>query len=371
LKQLKQIDMKRQVRIILGIALIGATLWSCSKTEGGLDSNSFKSAINLSAQDLNSAMATISSTKAFSILTVDGGTMMKSASSMQKSSTAIDSIYRVYIPLEKISGVYDYHPVVKKDRWGQPLINFFTRISDSSLMVVNMPLEKVKNPRALRSFSAADSTLTNNFTIAVSEYHNNYNSYWDYDYALASQISVDNEVAGNLNINSLVSPKLGVHLTSEYAFSGSYTAKYQYDSGDTTVSSFSIMNDGNVLYQEKLLTVRNDTARFGREHQYILTIGDVQIVRKSATKTVEVFVNGVLQPNATVTIVDQEEDSEASACKKREIQITFEDGTSTTVSALIGQSIDNIKTLFQSLHTVYFAAYVVDWIAYDIYYQRN
>jgi hypothetical protein len=57
--------------------------------------------------------------------------------------------------------------------------------------------------------------------------------------------------------------------------------------------------------------------------------------------------------------------------KKRDIQITFEDGTTTTVSDLIGKSIDNIKTLFDSLHSVYFAAYVVDWIAYDIYYQRN
>lgn len=136
-------------------------------------------------------------------------------------------------------------------------------------------------------------------------------------------------------------------------------------------SSFAILSDANVLYEEKLLTVKNDTARFGREHQYILTIGNVQISRKSGTKTVEVSVNGVLQPNAVVAIVDQAADSEASVCKKRDVQITFEDGTTTTVSALIGKSIDNIKTLFNSLHSVYFAAYIVDWIAYDIYYQRN
>jgi hypothetical protein len=131
------------------------------------------------------------------------------------------------------------------------------------------------------------------------------------------------------------------------------------------------MSGVNVLYEEKLLTVRKDTARFGREHQYILTIGNVQIARKSGTKSVVVSVDGVVQPNAVVAIVDQETDSEASVCKKRDIQITFEDGTITTVSALIGKSIDNIKTLFDSLHSVYFAAYIVDWIAYDIYYQRN
>jgi hypothetical protein len=370
LKQLKQIDMKKQVRIILGVALISSALWSCTKTQGVIDNPSLKQAINESALKLNNAMANISTTKAYSILTVNDVTVQKS-STIQKSSTAADSIYRVYIPLEKVSGVYDYKPVVSRDRWGQPLINYFKRISDNPKMIVNMPLEKVKKPRSLRRYSPADSALTNNFSIAVSEYHNNYSSYRDYDYALVSEISVDNVIAGNLNIVSLVSPKQGIHYASQYAFSGSYIAQYKYDSGDTTISSFTIIGDSKVLYEEKLLTVRNDTARFGREHQYFLTIGDVQIVRKSATRTVEVYVNGILQPNATVTIVDQEEDSEASACKKREIQITFEDGTTTTVSALIGQSIEDIKTLFNSLHQVYFAAYIVDWIAYDIYYQRN
>jgi len=97
----------------------------------------------------------------------------------------------------------------------------------------------------------------------------------------------------------------------------------------------------------------------------------VQIVRKSFTAAPEVYVSGVLQSNAVVAIIDSETDTEASVCRKRDIQITFEDGTTITVSALIGDSIGDIKTLFESLHSVYFAAYVVDWIAYDIYYQRN
>ncbi len=85
----------------------------------------------------------------------------------------------------------------------------------------------------------------------------------------------------------------------------------------------------------------------------------------------EVSVNGILQPGAVVSIVDTDQDQEVSVCRHREIQITFEDGTTTTISALIGNSIDDIKTLFNSLHQVYFAAYVVDWIAYDIYYNRD
>ena len=79
----------------------------------------------------------------------------------------------------------------------------------------------------------------------------------------------------------------------------------------------------------------------------------------------------MLQTEAVVEIIDREEDEEASVCRKRDIQITFDDGSTTTLSALIGESVEDIKTLFESLHEVYFAAYIVDWIAYDIYYQRN
>jgi hypothetical protein len=254
---------------------------------------------------------------------------------------------------------------------GRSLIRFFDRTANNSDMIVNMPLSKVVNPRTLRHYSPEDTTLTNNFSIDVSAYHNNYNNYRDFDYQLVSAISVDQVTAGNLEINSSVIPGEGKHFASQYSFTGSYTAKYQYDSGDTTLSSFSINEGDKILYREALQTVRNDTLWFGREHLYTLTIGDVTLTRNSATHSVMVTVNGVDQPNAVVTIVDRENDDEASVCRHRDIQITFEDGTTTTVSALIGDQIDNMRTLFNSLHQVYFAAYVVDWIAYDIYYNRD
>jgi hypothetical protein len=213
--------------------------------------------------------------------------------------------------------------------------------------------------------------LANNFSIAVSAYHNNYNNYHDFDYLLTSEISIDNALAGKLNINSVKSPSLGTKYASQYAFTDGYTADYKYQSGDTALSSFGISNSGKVLYEEKRLTIKQDTAKFGREQQYILTIGDVQIVRKSGTKSVTVYLKGVLQQNAVIEIVDRDSDPEASVCKKRDVQITFDDGTVTTVSTLISDSVADIRTLFDSLHDVFFAAYVVDWIAYDIYYKRN
>jgi hypothetical protein len=354
--------MKNKGRIFFITTVCAAILAGCTKNDGVLDQTSLKQAIDQSALKLNTTVKAISSTKAYGILTMNGGTT--------KSATVTDSIYKVYIPLDKIKGVYEYNKVTKLNNWGISLIHFFTKTTDNSKMIVNMPLSKVTKPWSLRHFSAADSSLTNNFSIAVSSYHNNYNSYWDYDYNLVSEISIDKVVAGNLNIETLISPKLGTNYASQYTFSGGYNVKYKYVSDDTTVSSFTILSDNKVVYEEKLLKIKNDTSKHHHERQYILTIGNVQITRKPDSKDVLVSVNGVAQPGAKVTIVDNDNDEEASVCKKRDVQITFEDGTVTTVSALIGSSVENIKTLYTSLHQVYFAAYIVDWIAYDIYYHR-
>ena len=354
--------MKTPVRIFLVITLLSTLFYSCAKNESSTDDNSLKQSIAQSSANLNQAMEVITTSPAYSILTISDGTL--------KSSESSDSMYKVYISLDKIKGSYNFHPVIKQDKWGLPLINYFTKTADDNQMVVNMPLVKITNPKSLMRFSPSDSTLKNNFAIAVSQYHNNYNGYHDFDYLLASEISVDNASVGSLNIQSLKSPVSGIHYASQYAFNGSYTAKYKYDSGDTTVSSFAILSGDIVLYKEELITIKNDTARFGHEKQYSLTIGDVKIVKKAKDIKAEVYLKGVLQPNAVITIIDKESDPEASVCKKRDVRITFDDGTTTTVSTLIGSSVANIKTLFQSLHQVYFAAYVVDWIAYDIYYHR-
>ena len=356
--------MKTTGRIVLAAALISTLFIGCTKNDSNSDTKSLKQSVTEGSANLNKAMEAIAASPAFSILTVNDGTL-------KSSGSVADSLYKVYISLDKIKGVYEYKPTVKPDKWGKPLISYFDRTADDSKMIVRMPLEKVKNPRILRMFSPKDSTLKNNFAITVSDYHNNYNNYFDFDYALASEISIDNAVAGNLNISSYKGKERGIHYSSSYVFSGSYTAKYFYDSGDTTVSGFTILGNNTVLYQEKLLTMKKDTARFGRETQYMLTIGDVMIVRKSGNPKAEVYLKGVYQPNATVKIIDVVPDPEASVCRKRDIEITFEDGTTATVSALIGASVTNIRTLFESLHQVYFAAHIVDWMAYDIYYKRN
>jgi hypothetical protein len=354
--------MKKTAFKLASISLLIVLVMGCSKSDPGVSSTVLKDAISSSAQNLNNAVTEITTNQAFQLLSISSSGMT------YKSGT----VYTTNIPLSLIKGVYDYKALKTTSSQNDPLIRFFTQSADPSKMVINMPLAKLKDPRNLRVYLKADSALTNNFSMTVSNYYNNYNNYSDYDYVNVADISIDKVKAGSLNIKSLVSPTTGTQYASSFAFSNGYTAKYAYASGDTTVSSFAIVKANATLYEEKLLTVKavkTDNEKFGREHTYILTIGDVKLVRNS-DHTSQVYLKNVLQPKAIVAMVDVVPTTEPSICHKREIQITFEDGTVATISSLISKSITDITTLFTSLHDVYFAAYVADWIGYDIYYKR-
>ncbi len=355
--------MKNTTFKLAGTLLVSFLIMSCSKTETSNTPSSLKEAISSSTLTLNNAIADIASTQAFQLLSVNGGVSLK-------SGTTSTTSYGVYIPMDLVKGVYDYKPLKTTESRGYNLIRFYTKSTDAGKMVVNMPLAKLKDPHVLREYLPADSTQTNNFSMTVTDYHNNYNNYHDYDYVNVADISIDKASAGSLNIKSVVSPTLGTNYASQFAFSNGYTAKYAYASGDTTKSSFTLLKATTILYKEELLTIKKDTGRFGHEQLYTLTIGDVKLIRK-ADKTYEVYVKNVLQPKAVVAMVDKVSTTEPSICHQREIQITFEDGTISTLSTLMNNSITNISTLFTSLHDVYFAAYVVDWLAYDVYYKRN
>lgn len=351
--------MRNNAFKLLILIIVSNLLLGCAKNTTDTGPVSLKSAVLSSTQNLNKAVSEIKSAKAFELLSVSSADALKAA-----------TVYSANIGLDLVKGQYDYKALNTSGGNKQPLIRFFTK-TDNSKIVVNMPTSKLKNPRTLRSYQASDATLANNFSISVSEYHNNYNNYRDFDYVNVADITVDNVKAGSLNIKSFKSPDLGKDYASSFTFENGYTAKYIYKTGEPTTSSFTILNGTAVLYQEEVLTTRDETTEFGHERQYNLTVGDVKIVRKS-DKTVEIYVKGTLQPTATVKVIDDDENEgeEHSVCHKRDLLITYEDGTTAKLSALIGQSVTDISTLFTSLHDVYFAAYVVDWLAYDIYYKR-
>ena len=107
-----------------------------------------------------------------------------------------------------------------------------------------------------------------------------------------------------------------------------------------------------------------------------MTIGNVEIVRQAGPNSLdsaEVYVGGVLQLNSKVQFVDNSATAAADGTEvtvtkhNRQLQITFDDGTTTTIETLLNGSIDNIRTLFASIRQTYFATSIVDWVAWDIY----
>ncbi|HJV78492.1 MAG TPA: hypothetical protein VJ602_08925, partial [Paludibacter sp.] len=233
---------------------------------------------------------------------------------------------------------------------------------------------KVKNPRTLMTYSPADTALVNNYVIDVSKYNYVFGRYlWNYN--LVSTITVSNVSVGTLSVQSSRNKTDGLNFASDFAFANGYDAKMQYSTGDTILSVYNISKGGTTLFEEKFTAIKSDTASRHRERQYSLTIGNVQIVRNpthgnNGLDSAKVYVGGVLQTKATVKFIDVSSSSDETEFSvighNRDLQITFDDGTTTTVSQLLGSTINDVRSLFVSLRQVYFATNIVDWVAWDI-----
>ncbi len=87
----------------------------------------------------------------------------------------------------------------------------------------------------------------------------------------------------------------------------------------------------------------------------------------------KVYVGGVLQVKSKVEIVDKTTATTDNSVTlmKRELKITFDDGTSATFTELAGKAITDISTLFAAMRQGSFATSIIDWIAWDIYTNKN
>jgi hypothetical protein len=131
-----------------------------------------------------------------------------------------------------------------------------------------------------------------------------------------------------------------------------------------------------MLYEENISSYRVNSENRRRERIYSLTIGDVKIVREMGPYSLDsakVYVAGVLQLNAKVEIIVNETEGEEVGLtnKKRDILITFDDGTSTTIRELKGNTIENIAEIFKSVRQAGFATHIIDRIAANIYWSKN
>ena len=345
--------------------------WSCTSTSD-LSDGSLKTTMNKNVQSLTNAMNAISSSAGYKVLTNNeqssSPSLVKAASETTVTPT-LDSIM-----LSSIIGVYDYNKSKSAKKWQLSLINFFTKVGDNATqMVIRLPEEKVIHPNTLLHFAPSDTLLTNNYVFTLSEYQYRFNKYlWDYN--MASTINIKGVDAGLLKIQSGFNKTAGYHFNSQFVFANGSVAKCDYSTGDTAVATYAITDGTKTLYEEKYTSVNNKLVRKHREQSYSLTIGDIQIVRtigKNSLDSAKVYVAGVLQLKSKVEIVDVAIVTDTTEIcvtnNKRELKITFDDGTSSTMTQLLGSTMVDIKTLFVSLRQSYFATSIVDWIAWDIY----
>jgi len=356
--------------LYLAVLMLGLLSWSCSNKDGlntSLNTESLKTSINNGVQELTTAMNAISSSAGYQVLTGPADLTTKSAV-LSPFDTITHSIF-----LADIAGVYDYKAKLIAKGPGS-IMRFFNKTAENAQMIVRLPEEKVKASKSLLRYSPADTLLTNNYVVTLSEYQYNFNWFVSYDYKMASSIKIKDVEAGLLKIQSSNSKANGYHFTSEFVFPNGYITKCKYTSGDTATSVYAISNGAKTLYEEKYTAIKNSSDMRHRETEFSLTIGNVLIVRKlnpgqASLDSAKVYVAGVLQLKSKVELVDKTTDTtdKCISNKKRELKITFDDGTTSTFTELAGTVVTDISTLFASMRQVYFATGIIDWIAWDVY----
>lgn len=341
------------------VALVfGLINWSCSKNDNQTQPAGLKQALEKNVADINTAMAKISETKGYQILTLKAG-----------PSAKVSEVFNDSITLPLVAGIYDYHPdtLFLYHNFAFPL-KLFKKTGTSDKMIINLPQKLIFHPKYLHSFIRSDSVLINDFTISASEYHLYYSSWKSLDYKLSAGLKLNAEDLGSFDISTVSKSRNDQTNSSMYTFTGGYSISTSWQSGDTSKMSFALLKDNNPLLMETTLFTGDGFHK--REKQYDLKIGDVEIKRGFGIDSIQVYQNGVLQKKAGARITDSS-DSTGSICNKRDILLTFDDGTTAKLSELIGPPLTQLKTLITSLHDMYFAENIVNYIAFNIFYNSR
>ena len=359
-------------KIFLIISAIALLSWSCTSD---IPEASLQSGLEESAQTLDVALQKITSSEGYQVLATPAVT----SSSMAKvnASPVIDSTMSSIL-LADILGEYEYNKANTYKKWKQPITNFFSKTAENaSLMIIRLPEEKIKKPNSLFIYNPADTLLTNNYVFSLNKYDYKFNRVLGWTYSMASTINVKTIDAGALNIQSSNNREAGYKFASEFAFTNGYTTKSSYTTGDTAISVYAIYEGAKVIYEESFTAIKTTADKRHREREYSMTIGDVKIIRQMGPNSLDsakVYLGGVLQTTAKVEVVDMAtvDGTDVSVtAHKRELKITFDDGTSKTISELLGTSVETIRNLFISLRQSYFATGIVDRIARDIYMSKK
>jgi hypothetical protein len=344
--------MKKNV--LISILVVGLTAWQCSRMDSKSD---LKLSFQNNVEKINTGIAKISNSPAYQLITLSG------------DPTKSDLSYSDSITLAIVAGIYDYQPdTIPHYRYFYFPYKLFKKTGDSEHMIINLPQKLVYHPRYMHYYNPKDTVPPNNFTIDASDYHIYINWWQSYDYKLTADLKLDNEDLGNMDIGSSASSYKDHNYSSTYNFPENYSITTSWETGDTSKSSFAFKDGNGTLLEESSVIVR--TGFRYREKQYTLSIGNIDIVRTTGIDSMQVFLDGVLQSQAAVKIYDTS-DTTATICHKRDILLTFDDGTTAKLSELISPALDKLRTLIDSLHSMRFAKNIVDYIAGSIYYNGD
>ncbi len=356
---LKRSNFKRMNRISLAIIILSGMLaWQCSKKIDSGAPQSFKESLNAGTQNLNNAVTAISQTYGYKVLSLN-------ESSTFKSVFSPEAAFQDSITLAKIKGVYEYQPVTYRHWCFNCFTKLFKRTGDNNDLIVKLPEVKVFFPAKFQMVTPSDSTLKNNLVIDASDYHYYFSMGMLWDYKLAANVTLNDTAIGSIGIQSARSSGSAYNYASNYGFPNGYSIAVNVKSGDTATSSIALLSSTTTLLKETVNRYRVSGSKF-REREYILDVGNVEFKRASGSDSITVYVGGVLQTKAKVEVVDAS-GSTGSICGGRDLKVTFDDGTSTTLSALLGPSLTLLGNMVTDLQNVYFATNIVNYIAFNIF----
>jgi hypothetical protein len=337
---------------IVGVAVIfGLIAGSCTKNDGSFQNLNLKQSLENNVNKVNTALNKISQSTGYQLLSVNDG-VLKSADSFTDSIT-----------LKLIAGIYTFQPDVHHFGHYFPF-RLFKKTGTSDLMIVNLPQKMIFHPRYLHNYMTADSALKNDFKITATNYHFYYSHWNQFDYKISAGLKLDTADLGTLDVANSANLTSGNSWLSKYTFTGGYNISVSGQTGDTTIKTFALSKGTEVLLKETVSFVRDGFKT--TERQYVLSIGNVDIKRSTGIDSIQVYMNGVLQKKAGAKITESS-DNEHSICYSRDILLTFDDGTTANLSTLIKPARTTLKTLVSSMHSMYFAKNIVDYIAMRIY----
>lgn len=347
-------SMKKNI-LIISLVFVAA-VYSCSKFD---TDSSLKGSVENSVAKINTAASDLSASQGFQLLSV--------SALPGKGETG----YTDSINLGMVAGIYEFNPSQVLYSWYPCPQRFFEKTGESNKMVVKIPQMMVYKPRFLYNYIYKDTVRNNNFIITASDYHYYLSKYSKYDYKLLAGFSLDQEEIGTLDIVSNTGDHgwLNNSYSSSFSFAEGYKIEVALERGDDTITaSFSLESHDEILLRETRV-YSGDRCQNDFEKAYTLTIGNVEIKRSTSIDSIQVFLGGVLQKKAAARISDNNA-TDGTICHRRDIILTFDDGTTANLSEMIKPGMDILNSLVDSLRSMYFARYVVDYIATNIYYHE-